>query len=105
LGDPKDRDELILLRTADVAHGCPSSNARIGAKSGFISSQTGDSIKTLESDYAKYIRETDNNRDFVENQIQKSETQAKPRSDVDVSPTPPEKKKPPRDRGLKDGAS
>jgi integrase len=76
----------------------------IGAKSGFISSQTGDSIKTLESDYAKYIRAADDNRDFVENQIQKSETQAKPRSDADVSPTPSEKKKPPRNQGLKSGA-
>ena len=34
----------------------------IGAKSGFISSQTGDSTKTLESDYAKYIKEADDNR-------------------------------------------
>ena len=73
----------------------------IGAKSGFISSQTGDSIKTLESDYAKYISEADNNRDFVENQIQKSETQAKPRSDTDHSPTPSEKKSPRKTRGLK----
>ncbi|HMF48693.1 MAG TPA: hypothetical protein VK603_08625 [Candidatus Saccharimonadales bacterium] len=46
----------------------------IGARSGFISSQTGDSIKTLESDYAKYIKEADNNRDFVEEQIKKSAT-------------------------------
>jgi integrase len=28
----------------------------IGARSGFISSQTGDSIKTLETYYAKYIK-------------------------------------------------
>jgi integrase len=31
----------------------------IGAKSGFISSQTGDSIKTLETHYAKYIPQAD----------------------------------------------
>ncbi len=61
----------------------------IGARSGFISSQTGDSIKTLESDYAKYIQEADTNRDFVENQIQKSATQVKPSSVIDMaSPTP-----------------
>lgn len=42
----------------------------IGAKSGFISSQTGDSIKTLETGYAKYIKEADDNRGFVKNQIQ-----------------------------------
>ena len=46
----------------------------IGARSGFISSQTGDSIKTLETDYAKYIKEADDKRDFVESQIQKSAT-------------------------------
>jgi integrase len=76
----------------------------IGARSGFISSQTGDSIKTLETDYARYIKEADDNRDFVENQIQKSATQVKPASDVDDSPTPPETKKPPENQGLKSGA-
>jgi hypothetical protein len=58
--------------------------------------QTGDSIKTLEKDYA--------NRDFVENQIHKSVTQVKPAFETDHSPTPPQKKKPPRNRGLKNGA-
>ena len=66
----------------------------IGPKSGFILSQTGDSIKTLETDYAKYIKEADDNRDFVESQIQKSATLVKPADDVSNSPTPPEKKKP-----------
>jgi hypothetical protein len=36
-----------------------------------ISGQTGDSIKTLETDYAKYIKEVDSRRDFVEKQNQK----------------------------------
>ena len=76
----------------------------IGARSGFISSQTGDSTKTLEKDYAKYIKEADDNRDFVENQIQKSATQVKPASDIDHSPTPPEIKKPLENQGLKTGA-
>ena len=76
----------------------------IGPKSGFILSQTGDSIKTLETDYAKYIKEADDNRDFVESQIQKSATLVKPADDVSNSPTPPEKKKPPRNRRLKSGA-
>jgi hypothetical protein len=58
----------------------------IGAKSGFISSQTGDSIKTLETDYAKYIKEADDNRDFVENQIQKSAPLVKPGDDASNSP-------------------
>ena len=73
----------------------------IDPKSGFILSQTGDSIKTLETDYAKYIKEADDNRDFVESQIQKSATLVKPAADVSNSPTPPEKKKPPRNRRLK----
>jgi hypothetical protein len=76
----------------------------IGARSGFISSQTGDSIKTLERDYAKYIKEADNNRDFVEEQIQKSATQVKPAIEVNQSPTPPEKKKPLENQRLKAGA-
>src|SRR6266481_705109 len=76
----------------------------IGARSGFISSQTGDSIKTLEKDYAKYIKEADDNRDFVEDQIQKSATLVKPTNDVDHSPTPPEIKKPLISQGLKNGA-
>jgi integrase len=42
----------------------------IGASSGFISKQTGDSIKTLETDYAKYLPIADTARDFVEQQIQ-----------------------------------
>ena len=76
----------------------------IGAKSGFISSQTGDSIKTLERDYAKYIKEADDNRDFVEQQIQKSATQVKPVNYIEYSPTPPEKQKPLTNQELKDGA-
>jgi len=76
----------------------------IGASSGFISQQTGDSIKTLETDYAKYIREADSRRDFVEEQIRKSATRVKPTNYNDYSPTPLEKKKPPRNRRLKDGA-
>jgi integrase len=76
----------------------------IGASSGFISQQTGDSIKTLETDYARYIRDADLRRDFVEEQIQKSATQVKPSIDTDHSPTPPEMKKPLVSQGLKDGA-
>ena len=59
------------------------------------------SIKTWEKDYAKYIKEADDNRDFVESENQKSATLVKPAADVSNSPTPPEKKKPPRNRRLK----
>jgi hypothetical protein len=75
-----------------------------GARSGFISSQTGDSIKTLEKDYAKYIKEADDNRAFVENQIQKSASQVKPAIEVNQSPAPREKKKPLENQRLKSGA-
>jgi hypothetical protein len=73
---------------------------------GIHSSQTGDTIKTLETDYAKYYvkKEADDNRDYVENQIQKSATQVKPTMTVDASPTSPETKKPPKNRRLGDGA-
>ena len=76
----------------------------IGASSGFISKQTGDSIKTLEADYAKYIEEADTKREFVEAEIKKSETLAKPSVDVADSPTPSEIKKPLISQGLEDGA-
>ena len=61
---------------------------------GFISKQTGDSIKTLEADYAKYLAGADTTRDFVEDQIRKSGTQPKPAFDVEHFPTPVEKKSP-----------
>ena len=105
--------EWLPILTAKKIRSRPFYNTRhsyvsflysIGAKSGFISSQTGDSIKTLETDYAKYIKEADDNRDFVENQIQKSATQVKPRDDAVPSPTRPEKKKPLTNQGLKSGA-
>jgi integrase len=106
------REWLPILRASKVTarpfyntrHSYVSFLYSIGARSGFISSQTGDSIKTLENDYAKYIKEADDNRDFVENQIQKSATQVKPAFETDHSPTPPKKKKPPRNQGLKSGA-
>jgi hypothetical protein len=43
----------------------------LGAHSGFISSQTGDSIKTLGSDYGKYIEEADYMRNLVWQRIAK----------------------------------
>jgi integrase len=76
----------------------------IGASPGFLSKQTGDSTKTLEANYAKYLAGADSTRDFVEDQIRKSGTHPKPASDVDHSPAPPETKKPSISQGLKDGA-
>src|SRR5436853_7873122 len=73
----------------------------IGPKSGFILSQTGDSMKTLETDYAKYIKEADDNRDFVESQIQKSATLVKLTADISTFATPPEMKMPLKKQTLK----
>jgi hypothetical protein len=76
----------------------------IGASPGFISKQTGDSIKTLEANYAKYLAGADTTRDFVEDQIRKSGTQPKPRLEESHAPAPLEKKKPLISQGLKGGA-
>lgn len=76
------REWLPILRRAKNIRPRPFYNTRHsyvsflysnGASSGFISKQTGDSIKTLERDYAKYIKEADSRRDLVESQIGKSE--------------------------------
>jgi integrase len=76
----------------------------IGASSGFISKQTGDSIKTLETDYAKYLPTADTARDFVEQQIQKSATHVQSPYPNASAADQAKRKKPPKNRGLKDGA-
>ena len=79
----------------------------IGAKPAFVSAQTGDSIRTLEKYYAKYIPEADSGREFVERIILKSETWVKPEAReklVANANTPVERKKPLFYQGLKDGA-
>jgi integrase len=106
------REWLRILRAKKIRprpfyntrHSYVSFMYTIGARSGFISSQTGDSIKTLETDYAKYIEEADTNRDFVEDQIEKSATLVKPPSEGDYSTASPEMKKPLKNQGLFHGA-
>jgi hypothetical protein len=44
------------------------------------------------------------NRDFVEQQIEKSATQVKPSEDAAVSPAPSKMKKPSKNQGLSHGA-
>jgi len=81
-----DRQWLPILRVKNIRprpfyncrHSYVSFLYSIGASSGFISKQTGDSIKTLEADYAKYQPTADTARDFVEQQIQKSATHVQP---------------------------
>jgi hypothetical protein len=46
----------------------------IGAKSAFVSSQTGDSIRTLETHYVRYLPGADTGRKIVATSIRHSET-------------------------------
>ena len=50
----------------------------IGARVAFVASHVGDSTKTVETNYAKYIPDADFSRELVEESILKSETQVKP---------------------------
>jgi integrase len=91
----------------NTRHSYTSFMLSIGAKLAFVSAQTGDSIKTLEARYAKYIPDADTGRELVEENILKSETEVKPLDKIGTaadSPAPPEIKKPLENQGLKDGA-
>jgi integrase len=106
------REWLPTLRAKDVRerpfyntrHAYASFLVSIGAKSGFISAQTGDSIKTIESCYAKYEPDADTMRELVEERISQATKSLQSGFRDGSSPTPSEKKKPPRNQGLKDGA-
>jgi integrase len=91
----------------NTRHSYTSFMLSVGAKLAFVSAQTGDSIKTLEAHYAKYIPDADTGRELVEENIVKSETEVKPLAGMGTdagSPTPPEAKKPLISQGLKTGA-
>jgi len=106
------REWLPTLRAKEIRprpfyntrHSYTSFLVSIGARSGFISAQTGDSIKTLEEHYAKYLPDADSMRDLVESSIQESAKSVQSGFLGDSSPTLPEKKKPLRNKGLKNGA-
>jgi integrase len=91
----------------NTRHSYTSFMLSIGAKLAFVSAQTGDSIKTLEAHYAKYIPDADTGRELVEGNILKSETEVKPLDKTGTaakSPTLPEIRKPLENQGLKNGA-
>jgi hypothetical protein len=91
----------------NARHSYTSFTLFIGAKLAFVSAQTGDSIKTLETHYyAKYIPDADNGRELVEEKILKSETEVKPLAGMGplLAPLPAGNKKPLISQGLKDGA-
>ena len=68
----------------DSARPCPSLRSTVSflpfirAKSAFVSSETRDSIRTLETHYARYLPGADTGREIVETSIRQSETQVKP---------------------------
>jgi len=81
------REWLPILRRSPENRPRPFYNTRhsytsfllsIGAKTAFVSSQTGDTIRTLEKYYAKYLPQADSGRGLVEETILKSETKVKP---------------------------
>ena len=110
-----DREWLPTLRRFNIRprpfyntrHSYISFLLSIGARPLFVSAQTGDSLKTLERHYAKYIPAADAGKEIVEESIQKSETSVKP-SLKNVhsrgSGKSPKMKKPPKNQGLKNGA-
>jgi integrase len=87
------REWLSMLRRLNIRprpfyntrHSYVSFLISIGAKSAFVSSQTGDSIRTLEAHYARYLPEADTGREIVETSIRQSETQVKPWSKTEKS--------------------
>jgi len=101
------REWLPVLRRSPEVRPRPFYNTRhsytsflfsIGAKPAFVSAQTGDSIRTLEKYYAKYIPEADSGRELVERTILNSETLVQPEAReklVANAHTPPTKKKAP----------
>ena len=73
--------EKVLIRARpfyNTRHSYTSFMFSIGAKPAFVSAQTGDSIKTLEAHYVKYLPQADSGRELVEKLILESETKVKP---------------------------
>ena len=91
----------------NTRHSYASFLVSVGAKLAFVSAQTGDSIKTLEAHYAKYLPQADSGRDLIEQIIAQTETQPKPSTPHAAGPRPfvdPEIKKALVSQGLEDGA-
>ena len=109
------REWLPMLRRLNIRprpfyntrHSYVSFLLSIGAKSAFVSSQTGDSIRTLETHYAKYVPGADTGRDIIETVIRESETRLQPRANtgqVRTASIPIEVKKPLLIEGLRNEA-
>ena len=109
------REWLPMLRRLQIRprpfynarHSYASFLLSIGAKPAFISAQTGDSIRTLERYYAKYLPQADSGREMVEESILESETLVKPNELSGMRDRLHQAariKKPLRIQGLKNGA-
>jgi hypothetical protein len=109
------REWLPMLRKLQIRprpfyntrHSYASFMLSIGTKMNFISAQTGDREETLKKHYAKYLEGIDPQREWIEDQIRKSEkfSQKREKSKSRQAKTQPAKmKKPLVSQGLKDGA-
>ena len=80
---PMLRRESVNVRPRpfyNTRHSYSSFMLTVGARTAFVSKQTGDTIKTIEAHYAKYIPEADLTREMVAEIIAKSEIEVKSRS-------------------------
>jgi integrase len=79
------REWLPMLRRLNIRprpfyntrHSYASFMLSIGARVAFVAAQIGDSTKTVETNYAKYLPEADFSRQMIEGSIAKSEIEAK----------------------------
>ena len=106
------REWLTILRAKEIRprpfyntrHSYTSFLVSIGARSGFISAQTGDSIKTIEEHYGKYLPNADSMRDLVESRVLESAKSVQSDSLAGSSPAPSKKQKPLVSQGREFGA-
>ena len=107
---PMLRRESVNVRPRpfyNTRHSYSSFMLTIGARTAFVSKQTGDTIKTIEAHYAKYIPDADLSREMVAEIIAKSEIDVKSRrqaSESERSEEGKEKAKAPISQGLLTGA-
>ena len=91
----------------NTRHSYASFMLSIGTKMNFISAQTGDREETLKKHYAKYLEGIDPQRQWIEDQIRKSEKSSQKREKSEsgqVRTQPAKMKKPLTNQGLKGGA-
>ena len=109
------REWLAMLRQLKIRprplyntrHSYVSFMLSCGHSAIYVSKQTGDSIKTLEANYARYLPEVDTRRDAIEAEIRKSADTVRKAISNRISKIfgrDREKQKPPKNQGLQSGA-